>query len=51
MFFFWIIINIKFIRLCKSSARALGKEVFPSELPIIKTLNHRDLETKVIREE
>ena len=50
-FFFWIIINIKFIRLCKSSARALGKEVFPSELPIIKTLNHRDLETKVIREE
>lgn len=51
MFFFQIIINIKFIRLCKTSATALGKEVFPSELPIIKPLNHRDLETKVIREE
>lgn len=44
MFFFRVIINIRFIRLCESPARALGKEVFLSEL-------HGDLETKVTREE
>lgn len=36
MFFFQVIINRRFIRLCQSSARALGKEVLPSELQIIK---------------
>lgn len=36
MFFFRVIISIRFIRLCKNSARALGKKVFPSELQIIK---------------
>lgn len=46
MFFFRVIINIRFIRLCESPARALEKEVFLSELQIIKITKPRRFRNK-----